>query len=431
MLNFIFTCYTICERSNILVDSDGVSDRYPQIKSLCIYFYHCSCTDMKMVIYHMKIRVVPRSVRGTVIKKILKKFRKARTFMCLYENKERKKEMKDKLKKILDEAMAQIDSSDRLDRLNEIKVSFLGKKGELTSVLKAMKDVAPEDRPKVGQLVNEARKTIEERLDEKREIFEKAILDEKLKSETIDVTLPGKKLAMGHSHPNTITLEEVEDIFVGMGYEVVEGPEVEYDYYNFEALNIPDNHPAKDEQDTFYITKDILLRSQTSSVQVHEMEKGKLPIRMIAPGRVFRSDEVDATHSPTFHQIEGLVIDKNITFADLKGTLQEFAKRLFGEDTKVKFRPHHFQFTEPSAEMDVTCFKCGGKGCRFCKGSGWVEILGCGMVHPHVLEMSGIDPEEYTGFAFGVGLERITLFKYEIDDMRLLYENDTRFLKQF
>ena len=339
--------------------------------------------------------------------------------------------MKDKLKKILDDAMTQIDSSEHLDRLNEIKVSFLGKKGELTSVLKAMKDVAPEDRPKVGQLVNEARKAVEEKLDEKRDIFEKAVLEEKLKSETIDVTLPGKKLAMGHSHPNTITLEEVEDIFVGMGYEVVEGPEVEYDYYNFEALNIPDNHPAKDEQDTFYITKDILLRSQTSSVQVHEMEKGKLPIRMIAPGRVFRSDEVDATHSPTFHQIEGLVIDKNITFADLKGTLQEFAKRLFGEDTKVKFRPHHFQFTEPSAEMDVTCFKCGGKGCRFCKGSGWVEILGCGMVHPHVLEMSGIDPEEYTGFAFGVGLERITLFKYEIDDMRLLYENDTRFLKQF
>ena len=339
--------------------------------------------------------------------------------------------MKDKLKKILDDAMTQIDSSEHLDRLNEIKVSFLGKMGELTSVLKAMKDVAPEDRPKVGQLVNEARKAIEEKLDEKRDIFEKAVLEEKLKSETIDVTLPGKKLAMGHSHPNTITLEEVEDIFVGMGYEVVEGPEVEYDYYNFEALNIPDNHPAKDEQDTFYITKDILLRSQTSSVQVHEMEKGKLPIRMIAPGRVFRSDEVDATHSPTFHQIEGLVIDKNITFADLKGTLQEFAKRLFGEDTKVKFRPHHFQFTEPSAEMDVTCFKCGGKGCRFCKGSGWVEILGCGMVHPHVLEMSGIDPEEYTGFAFGVGLERITLFKYEIDDMRLLYENDTRFLKQF
>lgn len=340
-------------------------------------------------------------------------------------------EMKDKLKKIMDDAIGQIEASEQLDKLNDIKVAFLGKKGELTSVLKSMKDVAPEDRPKVGQLVNEARAKIEETLEIKKAAFEKALMEEKLASEKIDVTLPGKRQAEGHRHPNTITLEEVEDIFVGMGYEVVEGPEVEYDYYNFEALNIPDNHPAKDEQDTFYITKDILLRSQTSSVQVHEMEKGKLPIRMIAPGRVFRSDEVDATHSPTFHQIEGLVIDKDITFADLKGTLQEFAKRLFGEDTKVKFRPHHFQFTEPSAEMDVTCFKCGGKGCRFCKGSGWVEILGCGMVHPHVLEMSGIDPEEYTGFAFGVGLERIALFKYEIDDMRLLYENDTRFLKQF
>lgn len=340
-------------------------------------------------------------------------------------------EMKDKLKKIMDDAIGQIEASEQLDKLNDIKVAFLGKKGELTSVLKSMKDVAPEDRPKVGQLVNEARAKIEETFEIKKAAFEKAVMEEKLASEKIDVTLPGKRQAEGHRHPNTITLEEVEDIFVGMGYEVVEGPEVEYDYYNFEALNIPDNHPAKDEQDTFYITKDILLRSQTSSVQVHEMEKGKLPIRMIAPGRVFRSDEVDATHSPTFHQIEGLVIDKDITFADLKGTLQEFAKRLFGEDTKVKFRPHHFQFTEPSAEMDVTCFKCGGKGCRFCKGSGWVEILGCGMVHPHVLEMSGIDPEEYTGFAFGVGLERIALFKYEIDDMRLLYENDTRFLKQF
>ena len=340
-------------------------------------------------------------------------------------------EMKDKLKKIMDDAIGQIEASEQLDKLNDIKVAFLGKKGELTSVLKSMKDVAPEDRPKVGQLVNEARAKIEETFEIKKAAFEKALMEEKLASEKIDVTLPGKRQAEGHRHPNTITLEEVEDIFVGMGYEVVEGPEVEYDYYNFEALNIPDNHPAKDEQDTFYITKDILLRSQTSSVQVHEMEKGKLPIRMIAPGRVFRSDEVDATHSPTFHQIEGLVIDKDITFADLKGTLQEFAKRLFGEDTKVKFRPHHFQFTEPSAEMDVTCFKCGGKGCRFCKGSGWVEILGCGMVHPHVLEMSGIDPEEYTGFAFGVGLERIALFKYEIDDMRLLYENDTRFLKQF
>lgn len=339
--------------------------------------------------------------------------------------------MKDKLKQIMDEAMTQIDSSDKLEKLNEIKVSFLGKKGELTSILKSMKDVAPEDRPKVGQMVNDARSKIEEHLEEKKKAFEQALREEKMKAETIDVTLPGQRIPGGHRHPNTKTLEEVENIFVGMGYEVVEGPEIERDYYNFEALNIPADHPAKDEQDTFYITQDILLRTQTSSVQVHEMEKGKLPIRMIAPGRVFRSDEVDATHSPTFHQIEGLVVDKNITFSDLKGTLQEFAKRLFGEDTKVKFRPHHFQFTEPSAEMDVTCFKCGGKGCRFCKGEGWVEILGCGMVHPHVLEMSGIDPEEYTGFAFGVGLERIALFKYEIDDMRLLYENDTRFLKQF
>ncbi len=339
--------------------------------------------------------------------------------------------MKEQLEKILNDAMSQIDASDKIEKLNDIKVAFLGKKGELTSVLKSMKDVAAEERPKIGQMVNDARKEIEGKLDEKKTKFEKALLAEKLASETIDVTLPGNVKPIGHLHPNTTTLRFVEDIFVGMGYQVVEGPEIEQDYYNFEALNIPADHPAKDEQDTFYITKDILLRTQTSSVQVHEMEKGKLPIRMIAPGRVFRSDEVDATHSPTFHQIEGLVVDKGITFADLKGTLQEFAKRLFGEDTKVKFRPHHFQFTEPSAEMDVSCFKCGGKGCRFCKGSGWVEILGCGVVHPHVLEMSGIDPEEYTGFAFGVGLERIALFKYEIDDMRLMYENDTRFLKQF
>lgn len=339
--------------------------------------------------------------------------------------------MKDKLAKIMENAMTQIEESGQLDKLNDIRVSFLGKKGELTSVLKSMKDVAPEDRPKVGQLVNEARSKIEGMLEEKKAFFEEKLLEERLKSETLDVTLPGKKLAGGHRHPNTITLEEVENIFVGMGYQVVEGPEVEFDYYNFEALNIPANHPAKDEQDTFYINGDFLLRTQTSSTQVHEMEKGKLPIRMIAPGRVFRSDEVDATHSPSFHQVEGLVIDRHITFADLKGTLAEFARELFGEDTKVKFRPHHFNFTEPSAEMDVSCFKCGGKGCRFCKGSGWIEILGCGMVHPNVLSMSGIDPEKYSGFAFGVGLERIALLKYEIDDMRLLYENDIRFLKQF
>lgn len=339
--------------------------------------------------------------------------------------------MKEKLQALKEAALSQINASEGLEKLNEIRVAFLGKKGELTSVLKSLKEVAPEDRPAVGQLVNDARIAIEEKLDEKKRLLEKRRREEKMKAETIDVTLPARKPMLGHRHPNTIALEEVERIFIGMGYEVVEGPEVEYDYYNFEALNIPKNHPARDEQDTFYVTDNILLRTQTSPVQVRVMEQGKLPIRMIAPGRVFRSDEVDATHSPSFHQIEGLVIDKNITFADLKGTLAEFAKELFGPDTKVKFRPHHFPFTEPSAEVDVSCFKCGGSGCRFCKGSGWIEILGCGMVHPKVLKMSGINPEEYSGFAFGMGLERVALLKYEIDDMRLLYENDTRFLKQF
>ena len=272
---------------------------------------------------------------------------------------------------------------------------------------------------------------IESKLEETKAALARKAREEQLKKEVIDVTLPAQKNPMGHRHPNTIVLEEVERIFIGMGYEVVEGPEVERDYYNFEAMNIPADHPARDEQDTFYVNGDILLRTQTSPVQARVMEQGKLPIRMIAPGRVFRSDEVDATHSPSFHQIEGLVVDKNITFADLKGTLAEFAKELFGADTKVKFRPHHFPFTEPSAEVDVSCFKCKGAGCRFCKGSGWIEILGCGMVHPHVFEMCGIDPAKYTGFAFGIGLERISLLKYEIDDMRLLYENDIRFLNQF
>lgn len=339
--------------------------------------------------------------------------------------------MKEKLEQIKAEALRQIEASDALEKLNEVRVNFLGKKGELTAVLKGMKDVAPEDRPKVGQLVNETREEIEKVLEASVKKMERAVREAKLKTEVIDVTLPAKKNNVGHRHPNTIALEEAERIFIGMGYEVVEGPEVEKDYYNFEALNTPKGHPARDEQDTFYINGEIVLRTQTSPVQVRTMEKGKLPIRMIAPGRVYRADEVDATHSPVFHQIEGLVIDKNITFADLKGTLAEFARELFGEETKVKFRPHHFPFTEPSAEVDVSCFKCGGKGCRFCKGSGWIEILGCGMVHPKVLSMSGIDPEEYSGFAFGVGLERITLLKYEIDDMRLLYENDARFLKQF
>lgn len=339
--------------------------------------------------------------------------------------------MKEKLQNITQSTLAKIEAAADVNELNDIKVAILGKKGELTQVLKSMKDVAPEDRPKVGQMVNDARQEIEASLEAKTTAITRAARAEKMKRETIDVTLPGVKKMQGHRHPNQIALEDLERVFIGMGYEVVEGPEIEYDKYNFELLNIPENHPAKDEQDTFYINKEILLRTQTSPVQARIMEQGKLPIRILSPGRVFRSDEVDATHSPSFHQVEGLVIDKNVTMADLKGTLDQFAKEFFGEKTKTKFRPHHFPFTEPSAEVDITCFKCGGKGCRVCKGSGWIEILGCGMVHPHVLEMCGIDPNEYSGFAFGIGLERVTLLKYEIDDMRLLYENDTRFLQQF
>ena len=339
--------------------------------------------------------------------------------------------MKEKLEELRQRALEKIKSIEELDALNELRIAYLGKKGELTQILKAMKDVSDEERPKIGQMVNQTREIIEENLNQVKDKLNKRIRDEKIASETIDVTLPAKTVSLGHLHPNTIALEEIEKIFIAMGYEVVEGPEIEYDEYNFTKLNIPANHPAKDEQDTFYINKDIVLRTQTSPVQARVMETGKVPIRMISPGRVFRSDEVDATHSPSFHQVEGLVIDKNITFSDLKGTLAEFAKRLFGEDTKVKFRPHHFPFTEPSAEMDVSCFKCKGKGCRMCKSSGWIEILGCGMVHPHVFDMCGVDKSVYQGFAFGVGLERIALLKYEIDDMRLLYENDIRFLKQF
>ena len=339
--------------------------------------------------------------------------------------------MKEKLQKIRERAMAQIQAAGNLNSLNDVRVAILGKKGELTSVLKGMKEVAPEDRPKVGQLVNETREEIERVLDEAKKKMEALVREEKLKAEVIDVTLPAKKNQVGHRHPNTIALEEVERIFIGMGYEVVEGPEIEYDLYNFEKLNIPEGHPAKDEQDTFYINKEIVLRTQTSPCQARVMEQGKLPIRMIAPGRVFRSDEVDATHSPSFHQIEGLVVDKNITFADLKGTLEEFARELFGAETKTKFRPHHFPFTEPSAEVDVSCFKCGGKGCPTCKGEGWIEILGAGMVHPKVLQNCGIDPEEYSGFAFGMGVERIACLKYDVPDLRMLLEGDMRFLRQF
>ena len=339
--------------------------------------------------------------------------------------------MNETLRTIEEETRARIEEAESQEALDEVRVSILGKKGRLTQILKGMKDLSPEERPKMGQQVNEVRQLIEEMMQEKKNKMKHALLTERLKRETIDVTLPGKRQIRGHRHPNQIALEDLERVFIGMGYEIVEGPEVEYDRYNFELLNIPANHPAKDEQDTFYITKDILLRTQTSSVQARIMEKGKLPIKIISPGRVFRSDEVDATHSPSFHQVEGLVVGKNVPMADLKGTLDSFAKQLFGPETKTKFRPHHFPFTEPSAEVDVTCFKCGGKGCGVCKGSGWIEILGCGMVHPHVLEMCGIDPEVYSGFAFGIGLERVALLKYEIDDMRLLYENDVRFLSQF
>ena len=340
-------------------------------------------------------------------------------------------DMKERLQELAENARVRIEESEGLDKLNDVRVAYLGKKGELTAILKGMKDVSPEERPKVGQLVNETRAKIEGLLEESRQKLEEAVREEKMKAEVIDVTLPAKKSRIGHRHPNSIALEEVERIFIGMGYEVVEGPEVEYADYNFTKLNIPENHPARDEQDTFFINNSILLRSQTSPVQARAMEKGKLPIRMIAPGRVFRSDEVDATHSPSFHQIEGLVIDKNITFADLKGTLEVFAKELFGPETKTKFRPHHFPFTEPSAEVDVSCFKCGGKGCRFCKGSGWIEILGCGMVHPNVLRMCGIDPDEYTGFYVNIGLDRLVMMRYGVDDVRLFHSADLRFLKQF
>ena len=333
------------------------------------------------------------------------------------------------LKQKIENGLEELKSS---KELYEFKSEYLeGKKSKISGLMKEMKNIAPEERANYGKSVNELKEWALGRFQKVEEEMKERELQKKYESEKIDLTLPAEETAIGNLHPVTLIRKQLIDIFAGMGFEVYEGREIETDYYNFTALNTPQDHPARDMQDTFYINKDIVLRTQTSPVQVRVMEKGKLPIRMIAPGRVFRADEVDATHSPSFHQIEGLVVDKNITFSDLKGTLAEFARQLFGQDTKVKFRPHHFPFTEPSAEMDVTCFKCGGKGCRFCKGEGWIEILGCGMVHPRVLRMSGIDPEEYSGFAFGIGLERIALLKYEIDDMRLLYENDQRFLNQF
>jgi len=337
--------------------------------------------------------------------------------------------MREKLASIKQQAMAQIGAPDA--DLEQIRIQYLGKKGELTAVLRGMGALSAEERPLIGQLANEVRATIEAALEERATQMKAAALEAQLSREKIDVTMPGTAPAVGHKHPLTLVQRDLEDIFIGMGYAIAEGPEVEYDYYNFQALNIPENHPARDTQDTFYITDSILLRSQTSPVQARVMEVQQPPIRIISPGRVYRSDAMDSTHSPLFHQLEGLVVDKGITMADLRATLSTFAQAMFGEETKIRFRPHHFPFTEPSAEVDVSCFACGGKGCRLCKGEGWIEILGAGMVHPNVLRNCGIDPEVYSGFAFGLGVERIAMLKYHIDDIRLLYENDVRFLSQF
>ncbi len=336
--------------------------------------------------------------------------------------------MKELLSEIRAKALAEIASSDNLE---DIRIRYLGKKGELTAVLRGMGKVSPEERPLIGQLANEVRAEIEEALAKKAEEQKGAALAAQLLSEKIDVTMPGAVLTPGHRHPLAQTEQILRDIFIGMGFSIAEGPEVEYDYYNFEALNLPKDHPARDTQDTFYITENMLLRSQTSPVQVRVMEQTKPPIRIISPGRVYRADPADATHSPIFHQMEGLVVDKGITMGDLKGVLELFAKKMFGEETKLRFRPHHFPFTEPSAEVDVSCFVCGGKGCRLCKGEGWMEILGAGMVHPFVLKNCGIDPEVYSGFAFGLGIERVTMARLGIDDLRLMFENDVRFLHQF
>ena len=339
--------------------------------------------------------------------------------------------MKTALETIEKNAFAELESAADLKEIDGIRVKYLGKKGELTNILKQMGKLSAEERPVIGQLANQIRADIEEKIEAQKSALEAKLLDQQLAGETIDVTMPGKKQELGKKHPLTLVLDEIKEIFMGMGFDIAQGPEVELDYYNFEALNIPKDHPARDTQDTFYISDNVLLRTQTSPVQIRAMEERRPPIRIIAPGRVYRSDAVDATHSPLFHQIEGLLIDKGITMADLKGTLEVFVKRLYGEDSVVRFRPHHFPFTEPSAELDVMCFNCHGEGCRLCKGEGWIEILGCGMVHPKVLQNGGIDPEVYSGFAFGMGLERVVMRRFNIDDLRLFYENDIRFLDQF
>ncbi|MBR2099117.1 MAG: phenylalanine--tRNA ligase subunit alpha [Firmicutes bacterium] len=339
--------------------------------------------------------------------------------------------MKEKLMQLMQEAESKMASISSLQEAEELRVRLLGKKGELTEMLKGMKALAPEDRKTFGQAANEARAKIENTLNERMEYFRNAQKELALAAERVDVTEPAVHRELGSRHLLSVTIDEITSCFRSMGFSVVEGPEVETVFNNFDALNAGPNHPARDITDTFYITDDVLLRTQTSPVQVRTLLSQKPPIKVIAPGRCFRCDTPDATHSPMFHQVEGLVVDEGITMADLKGVLDQFAKQMFGSSTRTKFRPHHFPFTEPSAEMDVSCFKCGGKGCKVCKGSGWIEILGCGMVHPNVLKVGGIDTEKYTGFAFGMGVERTAMLKYEVDDIRLLYENDIRFVKQF
>ncbi len=347
--------------------------------------------------------------------------------------------MKQQLKAIEARALDAFAAAKEPAELEALRVKFLGKKGELTAVLKKMGTLSPEERPVMGQMANQVRATIERELEARRQRLEEVALERKLRSEAVDVTLPGVEVPLGHKHPMSTVLDEMKEIFIGMGFDVAEGPEVELESYNFTKLNTPAGHPARDRQDTFYTTEDdrVLLRTQTSPMQIRVMESRKPPIRMISPGRVYRKDEVDATHSPMFHQMEGLVIDKGITMADLKGSLIQMGKLLYGEDCVTRFRPHHFPFTEPSCEMDVQCFKCHGSGqvdghtCPTCHGEGWIELLGAGMVHPRVLEGCGIDPEIYSGFAFGCGVERMTMNRFAINDLRLIFENDVRFLSQF
>ena len=341
--------------------------------------------------------------------------------------------MKEMLEALREASRRAIEEAQDMDALDTLRVRYLGKKGELTAILKQMGRLSAEERPVVGQLANAVRAELESELDRRKAALAARLQELKLEAETLDVTIPGRELRLGKKHVLNTVLDEVTDIFIGMGFSIAEGPEIELSEYDFDRLNIPENHTVREWTDTFYITRDekVHLRCQTSPMQVRVMDAMKPPIRILAPGRVYRKDEVDATHSPMFHQIEGLVIDKGITMGDLKGTLNTLMRRIYGPDTVTRFRPHHFPFTEPGCEMDVQCFECHGKGCRVCKGEGWIEILGAGMVHPHVLEMSGIDPDVYSGFAFGVGLERLAMRRFQISDMRLLYENDVRFLSQF